>query len=107
MKNRVFFQDYLFEGMPVDEQDFPKIELQMLPAGSDLSTYKVVSFDTMLRMNKREEWDELFKQVEDKDVCIKDDILMENDEMKLYKDFYMMAYYFNLSKYSNNIYIAL
>lgn len=60
--------------------------LQYLPEEADISDYKIVSFDTMLRMNKRSEWNNLFKQVVDKNVCIKDDVLMENDEMKSYKD---------------------
>ncbi len=105
-KPKVFFQDFLFENMPVDEQDYPSIGLQYLPEEADISDYKIVSFDTMLRMNKRSEWNNLFKQVEDKNVCIKDDVLMENDEMKSYKDFYLKAYYYNLSKYCNNLYVA-
>ncbi len=107
MANKIFFQDFLFEGMPVDEQEFPVVDLRMLPSGIDMTGYIVISFDTMLRMNKHEEWNDLYKRVQDMDVCIKDDVLMENDEMKSYKDFYLKAYYFTLSKYSNNLYIAI
>ena len=104
---KVFFQDFLFENMPVDEQDYPSIGLQYLPEGTNISDYKIVSFDAMLRMNKRSEWNDLFKRVEDKDICIIDDVPMENDEMGSYKDFYLKAYYYNLSKYSNNLYVSI
>ena len=49
---KVFYQDFLFEDMPVDEQDYPTTELQHIPEGADISNYTVVSFDTMLKMNK-------------------------------------------------------
>ncbi len=102
---KVFFQDFLFEDMPVDEQEYPSIELQRFPERADIRDYKIVSFDTMLRMNKRSEWDTLFKQTENKDVCIKDDVLMDNSEMEQYKKFYLGTYYYNLSKHSRRVYV--
>ena len=102
---KIFFQDFLFEDLPVDEQDNPTTELQCLPEGADISNYMVVSFDTMLKMNKPVEWEMLFKQTENKDVCIKDDVVINNYEMEPYKLFYLRAYYFNILKHSRNLYV--
>ena len=102
---RIFFQDFLFEGMPVDEQEYPSIKLQRFPEDADISNYKIISFDTMLKMNKRSEWDSLFKQTENKDVCIKDDVLLYNSEMEQYKKFYLGAYCYNLLKHSRSVYV--
>jgi hypothetical protein len=100
-----FFQDFLFRDMPVDEQDYPIIKPQYLPEGIDISSYTIVSLDTMLKMNKTAEWDNLFKQIVDKDVCIKDDVVMNNIEMETYKQFYLGAYCFNIMKYCRNVYV--
>lgn len=102
---KVFYQDFLFEDMPVDEQDYPTTELQHLPEGADISIYTVVSFDTMLKMNKPMEWEMLFERIENKDVCIRDDVVMNNYEMEPYKLFYLRAYYFNILKHSRNVYV--
>ena len=102
---KVFFQDFLFKEMPVDEQDYPTTELQYLPGDADISNYSVVSFDTMLKMNKPTEWETLFKQIENKDVCIKDDVVINNSEMESYKLFYLKTYYFNILKHSRNVYV--
>ena len=104
---KVFFQDFLFEDMPVDEQDYPTTELQHLPEGADISNYTVVSFDTMLKMNKPVEWEMLFKQTENKEVCIKDDVVLINSEMESYKRFYIKAYYYNVKKHSRSVYVIL
>lgn len=102
---KIFFQDFLFRDMPVDEQDYPTIELQHLPDGADLSDYVIVSLDTMLKMNKLSEWDGMFKRIANRDVCIKDDVVINNSEMEPYKRFYLRAYYFNILKHSRNAYI--
>ncbi len=102
---KVFYQDFLFEDMPVDEQDYPTTELQHIPEGADISNYTVVSFDTMLKMNKPMEWEVLFERIENKDVCIRDDVVMNNYEMEPYKLFYLKTYYFNILKYSRNVYV--
>lgn len=97
---RVFFQDFLFEGMPVNEQDYPDIKIHRLPEETDISAYKTISFDAMLRMNKLSEWESLFAEIDNRDVCIKDDVLMDNPEMEPYKRFYLGTYYYNISKHS-------
>lgn len=103
--SRVFFQDFLFEGMPVNEQDYPDIKIHHLPEGTDISVYKTISFDAMLRMNKLSEWESLFAEIENREVCIKDDVLIDNSEMEMYKFFYLGTYYYNISKHSRHVYV--
>jgi hypothetical protein len=105
-KRRIIFQDFLFEDMPVDEQDYPMVTIRELPQGYDLESCEILSLDTMLRMDKRKEWESLYLRIKDKDVCIKDDVPLDNPEMEPYKHFYLGAYYFTLSKHSRNVFVA-
>ncbi len=105
-KERTFFQDFLFANMPVDEQDYPIVEIKYLAKEADLSPYALVSFDKMLRMNKRTEWDCLFKQIEGKAVCIKDDISIDNAEMEKFKRFFLGMYCLNLQKHSTCVCVS-
>lgn len=102
---KIFFQDFLFKDMPVDEQDYPTIELKHLPDSTDISNFTIVSLDTMLKMNKPTEWDDLFKRIANRNVYIKDDVVITNSEMEPYKLFYLKAYYFNILKHSRNAYV--
>ena len=72
--NIYFFQDFLFEDMPVDEQDCPLVDIDFFPSDASKSNYLIISFDAMLRMNKLQEWEELFQQIKGRDVCINDDL---------------------------------
>ena len=40
-EEKIFFQDFLFKDMPVDEQDNPIVEMQYLPEGADISNYMI------------------------------------------------------------------
>ena len=104
-KNRVFFQDYLFEGMPVDEQDNPTVSLEVFPKCMEIGERYAISLDKMLKMDKQKDWDNLFKYIKDRDVCIIDDVVLTNVELKPYKTFYLKTYCFNLSKYCRQVFI--
>lgn len=104
-ERKIFFQDFLFEEMPVDEQDYPIVDIKMISSDVDIAAFTVVSFDTMLRMNKLEEWELLFQQLADKSVCIVDDVPLDNLEMEPYKHFYLCTYFFCLSRICNAVYI--
>ena len=105
MNKHFFFQDFLFENMPVDEQDNPLVNLTDLPTDIDIGEWITISFDLMLRMEKKEEWDDLFAEVRDRDVCICDDVVLNNSEIIPYKDFYLKTYFYNISKHSRNTFI--
>ena len=100
---RYFFQDFLFENMPVDEQEYPVVTLKYLPPDEDTTQYVPISFDVMLRMNHEEEWKDLFTRVAGKDVCIIDNVRIENQEVEPYKRFYLMAYYYTLMNHCQNL----
>ena len=53
-KEKCFYQDFLFEDLPVDEQDNPLVDLTVSTDSKDTGCV-VISFDKMLRMNKKEE----------------------------------------------------
>ncbi len=105
-KKRIFFQDFLFEDLPIDEQDYPTVDFKELPENEDASDYVVVSFDRLLRMDDEKEWEELFGQAKDKSVCIKDDVPMNNSETEYYKTFYLRVYCHVLSRYCRNVYVT-
>ena len=57
-------------------------------------------------MNKKTEWDELFSAVDGKDVCVRDDVRIENEEMECYKQFYLKSYCYNIAKYCKGLVVA-
>lgn len=99
-KEKCFYQDFLFEDLPVDEQDNPIVDISVSTDNNDAGCV-VISFDKMLRMNKKEEWERLFGSITEKPVYIKDDVSLKNEEMAEYKHFYLQTYFYNLSKYCN------
>ena len=104
MADRVFFQDYLFEDLPVDKYDNPIVTIRILPANLK-SLCISVSLDKLFRLNTKKEWERLLNSISNKTVCIIDDVPLDNEEMKLYKEFYLKTYYFNLAKYCKDCYV--
>ena len=100
VEERYFFQDFLLEDMPVDEHDYPNVLIKTYSNYNTESIFDaIISFDKLLRMNKHYEWDALFSEIKGKKILINDDVPISNSEVKLFKDFYLGVYYFNLSKY--------
>lgn len=104
MSSKIFFQDHLFEDLPVDKYDNPIVTINEVPAGLK-SKCVLVSLDTLFRLNTKREWERLISNISNKRVCIVDDVSIENEEVIPYKDFYLKAYYFNLSKHCTNCYV--
>ena len=102
--NRIFFQDFLFAEVPVDGQDFPMVDIDMSSNIRRKNDF-TVSLDLLFRMNKKEEWDDLFHKITGHDVCIIDDVGIVNKELEYYKKFYLSSYYFNLKKYCRSCYV--
>ncbi len=105
-KKRIFFQDFLFENLPVDKQEYPTVEIIKLPPDINVTNCVILSFDRLLRMNHPHEWDAIFNSVKGKTVCIKDDVLINNIELLDYKDFYLKAYIFNIGCYCQECYVS-
>lgn len=106
-ERKYFFQDFLFENLPVDEQDFPEVEMKIISREEAWSVgAETISFDYLLRCNKKKEWDDIFNSVSKKDVVLIDDVIIENDEVLPYKDFYLKTYFYNLEQHCKNCYLV-
>lgn len=105
MKNNIFYQDFLFEDLPVDEKDNPVVTVRYADSyqGSDCK----ISFDQLLKMEKQEDWEGLCSKITGKTVEIIDDVHLENEEMERYKKFYLATYFYILSKYSSSCVVDL
>lgn len=104
MANKVFFQDYLFEYLPVDKYDNPVVTINLLPANMKSECISI-SLDTLFRLNTKKEWERLLNSISNKNICIVDDVPIDNEEIKPYKEFYLKTYYFNLSKCCRACYV--
>lgn len=65
-RERVFYQDFLFESLPVDKQDNPKVDV--LYATDKADDAVELSLDKLMRMNKLEEWDKLTAKIKNRNV---------------------------------------
>lgn len=99
---RIFYQDFLFKDIPVDENEFPDIQIQYVPREYDLSGCICISLDCLFRMDHEREWEELFSRISNSNVCIIDDVFIENEEMEFYKEFYLKTYCCAISSRSNS-----
>jgi len=104
MSNKVFFQDHLFNNLPVDKNDNPIVTIAVVPAAIKPSC-TLVSLDTLFRLNTSKEWDKFIRHILNKNVCIVDDVPIDNEEVKPYKEFYLKTYYFYLSKYCKSCFV--
>ncbi|SEP57954.1 hypothetical protein SAMN02910289_00009 [Lachnospiraceae bacterium RM5] len=96
---RYFYQDFLFENLPVDERDNPVVEIQYVDEISKESEYMEVSFDNLLKQIHFDKWEKMLREARNKEmVYIIDDVEIHNDEIKEYKLFYLKTYYFAFSK---------
>ena len=96
---RYFYQDFLFEDLPVDERDNPVVEIQYVDMIPRESEYMEVSFDKLLKQIHFKKWEKMFYEARNKKtVYIIDDVEIHNDEIKEYKLLYLKTYYFAFSK---------
>ena len=60
-KDNYFFQDFLFENLPVNEQDYPDVEIIMISKDiAQTMNAEMLSLDYLLRCNEEKEWDDIF-----------------------------------------------
>ena len=96
---RYFYQDFLFENLPVDEKDNPIVDIQYADTMSKGSEFISFSFDRLLRQIHVEKWEKMICESKDKKaVYIIDDVKLKNDELEEYKLFYLKTYYYIFSK---------
>ena len=93
MSDKLFYQDFLFRDLPVDEQENLLIDIEYYDENSESRTKKI-SFDKLIRMNRLDEWNKLYSEICGKTVVIIDDVIIINNELSGYKDFYLKTYYY-------------
>lgn len=106
MSDKLFYQDFLFRDLPVDEQENLLIDIEYYDENSESRTKKI-SFDKLIRMNRLDEWNKLYSEICGKTVVIIDDVIIINNELSGYKDFYLKTYYYNISKFCNKCYVKV
>lgn len=103
-RERVFYQDFLFEDLPVDEQDNPKVDV--IYSSDDADDAVILSLDKLMRMNKFGEWDNLVVKIKNRNVVIVDDVSLVNEEVEPYKKLYLTAYFCFISKGCNKCVVS-
>ena len=98
MSEKVFFQDFLFENMPVDKDEYPLVPIKYLTTDPK-EQITFLSLDKLFRLSTKSEWNKLFEIITNKVVCIVDDVPVQNEEMRPYKMFYLKTYIYNLSQH--------
>ena len=94
-KDKKFYQDFLFETISTDEQEYPAVELSY-------STIEVpdieISLTYLMSILTQPAWDKLIASTKNKKVVIYDDVPVNNTEVLPYKLFYLKVYYYLLKE---------
>lgn len=94
-KDKKFYQDYLFETISTDEQEYPAVELSY-------STIEVpdieISLTYLMSILTQPAWDKMIASTKNKKVVIYDDVPVKNTEVLPYKLFYLKVYYYLLKE---------
>jgi len=92
-KNKVFYQDFLFDSINLDEQEYPDVELTYERIENpDIRIY----LSKLMNIFTRQDWDKMSESLRRKTVVIYDDIKIINQEVLPYKMFYLKTYYYHL-----------
>ena len=94
-KARTFYQDFVFEEIPLDDMEYPNI---MLKHGDIDKPDHTVCLSNLMAVTSKTEWDKILSSVNSKRVVLMDDIPIENAEVDPYKQFFLKAYYYWISK---------
>lgn len=112
MSNSVFYQDFLFESLPVDEKDNPMVDVSYITNVADITDTEIitdsykVSFNSLVEMTDEKAWLEFLESLEHyKSVVLIDDLPLQNNELLSYKEFYLKTYYFVMKKYCPNCHV--
>ena len=94
-KDKKFYQDFLFETISTDEQEYPAVELSY-------STIEVpdieISLTYLMSILTQLAWDKMIASTKNKKVVIYDDAPVKNTEVLPYKLFYLKVYYYLLKE---------
>lgn len=116
---KIFYQDFLFENIKTDASDFPIIELEYSESCPYCKEYCTnmqkglydslsIKLSQLIELTQENDWNTLFAIVSKyKSVYLIDDILLKNDELKEYKDFYLKTYFYKIKNYCSNCFITV
>lgn len=105
--NKCFFQDFLFENMPVDNRDNPIVDVDYCSMINKHTYSKTVSFNKLMKMDEVEEWEKLYEDIDHSIVYIIDDVPINNNEVRVYKEFYLKTYYFNIAAHCKKCFVVV
>ena len=115
---KIFYQDFLFEDIKTDASEFPLIELEYFDSYPYCEEYYAnmqkglfdslsIKLSQLIELTKEKDWNTLFAIITKyKSVYLIDDIPLENDEVKEYKDFYLKTYFYKIKNYCSNCFIT-
>lgn len=81
--------------MPLDSEEYPDT---MLKHGEIDKPDHTVCLSNLMAVTSKTEWDKILNSVNSKRVVLMDDIPLENAEVDTYKQFFLKAYYYWISK---------
>ncbi len=116
--SNTFYQDFLFENIKTDENEFPLIEIKHSDLLPYCEEYKPdfqkglfdsfsIKFTQLIDMTKEEDWNNLLARTSKYNtVYLIDDISLENEELREYKDFYLKTYFYKLKEACPNCFVV-
>ena len=94
-KDKKFYQDFLFETISTDEQEYPAVEFSYsIIEVPDIET----SLTYLMSILTQPAWDKMIASTKNKKVVIYDDVPVKNTEVLPYKLFYLKVYYYLLKE---------
>ena len=116
MKDRLFYQDFLYHDMQVDKEDYPDIELEFC---TDVAEYRIenikivptfseatIELNRLMNIRKEEDWKLLEENISKLEkVIIEDDIEIKNPELNEYKLFFLKTYFWRFKQCCRECYI--
>ncbi|MCQ2512992.1 MAG: hypothetical protein MJ092_06385 [Lachnospiraceae bacterium] len=118
MNKKVFFQDFLFEGIPIDKDDKPAVELEytdntvmcsVVNPYQSFDYYNVaLNFSDLVEMRDESDWLNMLKKIDScNTVVLVDNMPLQNAELVPYKEFYMKTYYYTLKQHCKNCFVSI
>lgn len=115
--SKIFFQDFLYEGMTLDKYEYPLIELNYVSFCDDYKEYNSkcsygindaigISFECLTQMTDESDWEKIFKiAAVCKKIYLIDDVPLMNQELDEYKEFLLKTYFYKLKEKCENSFV--
>ena len=114
--NVYFFQDFLLQNLPVDENEVFHVDLKYateddipipLAGPFPVDPFLVMSFSKLMKIKKPESWRDLFLKIECVHIVyLLDDLFVKNEEVLPYKQFWLKVYFWNIRQHCFACYVV-